>query len=322
MLADELIPSGEALVRNLLTGRRTLERFGAVAPSVLYCPDSFGHPASLPAIAAGFGLDVIVLWRGYGSRRFPPGDAAWWRSPTGERVLLYHLAQSGYELGSNLPTDSIEAERRWSAIREQLAPRSTTGVVLLPHGADHHARQLGHAEAVRALETAGVHDTVHRSSLRAFQRALVGRAERATLPLVEGELRDSYGYTWTLSGTLATRAHEKRFNALAERALATRRRTVERARVAARSVAPRVARRGVANAARGAPARHPLRLLHRRSRGGDGAAGSIRHESGGRRPRRCNLRSRGHDQVEARTSRDAWQPVVLIRNPAPRRGRA
>ncbi len=37
VLADELIPSGEALVRNLLTGRRTLERFGAVAPPVLYC---------------------------------------------------------------------------------------------------------------------------------------------------------------------------------------------------------------------------------------------------------------------------------------------
>src|SRR4029077_1191262 len=27
----------------------------------------------------------------------------------------------------------------------------------------------------------------------------------------------------------------------------------------------------------------------------------------------------GHDQAEARPARDAWQPVVLIRNPAPRR---
>src|SRR5215212_3278202 len=41
VLADELIPSGEALVRNLLAGRRTLRRFRAVAPPVLYCPDSF-----------------------------------------------------------------------------------------------------------------------------------------------------------------------------------------------------------------------------------------------------------------------------------------
>ena len=36
VLADELIPSGEALVRNLLAGRRVLWRFGAAFPPVLY----------------------------------------------------------------------------------------------------------------------------------------------------------------------------------------------------------------------------------------------------------------------------------------------
>src|SRR6476660_2253798 len=46
VLADELIPSGEALVRNLLAGRRSLRRLGATPPPVLYCPDSFGHPAA------------------------------------------------------------------------------------------------------------------------------------------------------------------------------------------------------------------------------------------------------------------------------------
>jgi len=319
VLADELIPSGEALVRNLLTGRRTLVRFGAIAPPVLYCPDSFGHPASLPAVAAGFGLDVVVLWRGYGSRRFPPGDAAWWRSPTGERVLLYHLARSGYELGSNLPIDSIEAERRWSAMREQLAPRSTTGVVLLPHGADHHARQLRHAEAVLALETAGVHDAVHRSSLRAFQVALVARAERATLPLVEGELRDSYGYTWTLSGTLATRAHEKRLNALAERALL---RDAEPWNALA-SRRGRSRRALLDEAWRTLLEAHPHDTLCGCSIDEVAAAMELRVRSATNQA--TGVRDEaifdlaGHDQAEARTARDAWQPVVLIRNPAPRR---
>ena len=219
VLADELIPSGEALVRNLLAGRRTLARFGASAPPVLYCPDSFGHPAALPSIAAGFGLGVVVLWRGYGSRRFPPGDTAWWTAPGGERVLLYHLSRSGYELASNLPVDAAGAEARWAAMRDQLAPRSTTGVVLLPHGADHHARQVEYRAAVNAVAAAGARDAVHRSSLLRFQRALVERASKAALPSVDGELRDSYGYTWTLQGTFATRAHEKRLNALAERAL-------------------------------------------------------------------------------------------------------
>src|SRR4051794_17535119 len=52
VLPDELIPGGEALVRNLLVGRRTLAAFGAESPPVLYCPDSFGHPAALPEIAS------------------------------------------------------------------------------------------------------------------------------------------------------------------------------------------------------------------------------------------------------------------------------
>ena len=292
VLADELIPSGEALVRNLLTGRRTLERFGAVAPPVLYCPDSFGHPASLPAIAAGFGLrgrralarlrQPAISARRHGLVALADRRTRAALSPRAERV------RARVAIFPSIRSRPSVAGRRCAS---ELAPRSTTGVVLLPHGADHHARQLGHAEALRALEAAASSDTVHRSSLRAFQRALVARAERAALPLVEGELRDSYGYTWTLSRHVRdARARETAQRARRARA-AARRRTVERARVAARPVAPRAARRGVANAARGAPARHALRLLDRRGRGGDGAARSIRHESGGRRPRRCDLRS-------------------------------
>src|SRR4051812_44342904 len=66
VLADELIPSAEALVRNLLAGRRAVRALGGEPPAVLYCPDSFGHPAALPAIARGFGIGVAVIWRGYG----------------------------------------------------------------------------------------------------------------------------------------------------------------------------------------------------------------------------------------------------------------
>jgi mannosylglycerate hydrolase len=318
VLADELIPSGEALVRNLQAGRRTLRRFEAEAPPVLYCPDSFGHPAALPAIAAGFGFAVIVLWRGYGSRRFPPGDAARWRAPNGDMVVLYHLPPSGYELGSNLPTDPSVADARWASMREQLAPRSTTGVVLLPHGADHHARQSGHRDALNAVEAAGSRDGVHRSSLRAFAGALVERAVRGTLPVVDGELRDSYGYTWTLQGTFATRAHEKRLNALAERALV-------------RDAEPwngLAARRGrtrrflLDEAWRTLLEAHPHDTLCGCSIDEVAAAMELRvrsaaNQASGIREDSVNDLI-GHDTVQARVAKERWQPIVLIRNPAPR----
>jgi hypothetical protein len=58
-----------------------------------------------------------------------------------------------------------------------------------------------------------------RSSLSRFARALSERARSLELPEVIGELRDSYGYTWTLQGTFATRSRDKRHNAQLERML-------------------------------------------------------------------------------------------------------
>ena len=43
VLADELIPSGESLIRNLLLGTADAERLGGRL-DVLYSPDAFGHP--------------------------------------------------------------------------------------------------------------------------------------------------------------------------------------------------------------------------------------------------------------------------------------
>ncbi|MGH7622230.1 MAG: hypothetical protein ACREMU_07810, partial [Gemmatimonadaceae bacterium] len=319
VLADELIPSGEAIVRNLFAGRRELERAGARPPEVLYCPDSFGHPAALPSIAAGFGFPLIVAWRGYGGGRWPTGDAVQWIAPSGESAILFHLPRDGYELGSNLPVDATAAAARWSAMRSELAPRATTGVTLVPSGADHHARQLAWRTALDALETAGHSDRVHRSSLGRFAEALTRRAEHAALPTVRGELRDSYGYTWTLGGTLATRAHEKRLNARAERLLL---REAEPWSALAAAYGP--SRRALAEAAwRTVLSAQPHDTLcgcsidevavtmEQRLRAAIVQGYGIRDDS--------IAALIGHDPAAARTAREAWTPIAVIRNAAARR---
>ena len=221
VLADELIPGGEALVRNLLVGRHVLESLGATSPPVLYCPDSFGHPAALPELASGFGLPLIILWRGYGGRRSAPGDAFRWRAPSGREAVVFHLPPDGYEFGSSLPTSPDEAANRWRRIREVLAPRASLGISLIQNGADHHARQAGLREAVAALTecAAASGDKLVVGSMRGFAETLLSRATAKTLRSMTGELRDSYGYAWTLQGTFATRAAQKRANAIAERTL-------------------------------------------------------------------------------------------------------
>jgi alpha-mannosidase len=66
VLPDEILVGGESLVRNLLLGRRVCRRFGVEPSSAAYMPDSFGHPAQLPQILAGFGLHTFLFSRGMG----------------------------------------------------------------------------------------------------------------------------------------------------------------------------------------------------------------------------------------------------------------
>lgn len=219
VLADGLIPSGEALVRNLLAGTRIVRRLGGAPPAVAYCPDTFGHSHAIPTIAEGFGFPIAIVWRGYGSSRAPRGDTVRWWSENGSSVILYHLPPDGYETGSALPADRALLAEKWKALRAMYGTRANSGIVLLPNGADHHALQPDIAQVTASLAEIARPDVVVASSLSEFAVRLVNAASEIELPSVRGELRDSYGYTWTLGGTYGTRAYQKRANARAERLL-------------------------------------------------------------------------------------------------------
>jgi hypothetical protein len=319
VLADELIPSGEALVRNLLAGRRAMRRLRGEAPPVLYCPDSFGHPAILPELAAGFGCQLIVLWRGFGGSRWLVGDVALWRGPSGATVPVYALPPDGYEFGSSLPVDDGEARARWEGIRAVLEPRAATGVALLLNGADHHARQRAQADAVRALARAATPALVVASSLRGAAAAIVARVANGVVPTVEGELRDSYGSAWTLQGTLGVRAAQKRLNAQAERRLV---RDVE-PWLALLPAGGEAATRAQLDAAwRTLLQSHPHDTLCGTSidtvaLAMDARLRSVETQARGLREDAL-LALAGHDREQVRALLDDSRPVVLLRNPAPR----
>jgi hypothetical protein len=322
VLADELLSPGEALVRNLLAGRRVLRALGAEPPAVLYSPDAFGHAAAMPTLGAGFGLPVAIVWRGYGGARWPSGDAAWWSAADGSRVLLLHLPPDGYELGSRLPVDVEGARARWEQLRSVLEPRARLGFVTVQNGADHHARQEGWAGAVAALADAAAPRRVLVSTLGDVGARASADAARVTLPEVTGELRDSYGYTWTLQGTFGTRAAQKR------RVARTTRRLV-------RDVEPWLALlrlRGAAGDERHAAllraAWQPLlRCLPHDTLCGcsiDAVARAMDARLDDADAQSIGLRADaldvlvGHDAVEARARRDAWRPWLLVRNRAAR----
>jgi hypothetical protein len=298
-----------------------LRRLRATPPPVLYCPDSFGHPAALPTLAAGFQLPVAIVWRGFGGGRWPASDTVRWEADNGDSVILYHLPRSGYEYASALPAAPALAEERWSRMRDELSPRSATSVVLLPNGADHHARQEKQHEAVRALKKAAKHagDSVRASSLTAFVRHVLTATAAWQLPVVRGELRDSYGYTWALQGTFGTRAAQKRANAHAERALL---RDAEPWAAVARQRG-KTSRLPILVAAwRTLLQAHPHDTLcgcsiDQVAQAMDlRLADAIAQANGIRDDAIAELA--GHDAVAARTARDDWRSLVVVRNRAAR----
>lgn len=207
---DSLLPSGEAHVRNLLEGRRVGAALGPVS-RVAYTPDSFGHPAQLPQIFAGFGLGPFVYWRGNGDE-IDTLPAEWfWDAPDGSRVLAHHLGE-GYFAASGLPESEDAAAEFLVGVIDRLAARSKSGAVLLMNGFD-HAPPEGHTGvAARALRAATEHD-VRRALLDDFAAALPLEAPSHRGELLGGRIAN------LLPGVWSTRLPQKLRNRRAEAAL-------------------------------------------------------------------------------------------------------
>jgi hypothetical protein len=198
--------------------------------------------------------------------------------------------------------------------------RAATGLVLRPVGADHHAPQANLDVAIGALKEVAQPDTIERSTLAQFGRALVERAHQAALPAVKGELRDSYGYTWTLQGTLSSRSELKRRYAVAERLLA---RDVEPWAAHARFRGDGTDRRALVNAAWrpillsqphdtlcGCSVDEVALAMSARLADATAAAEEIRDAA--------VMALLGHDGNAARRRPDEWSPVIVVRNATPR----
>ena len=103
-LADEFIPSGETLIRNLELGIRKANEYG-IKEFIGYLPDQFGHIAQMPQILVNFGIQIAALWRGVPDNGL--GLTFTWKSPSGHSVRCAHM-RFGYANGARLDLSSPE----------------------------------------------------------------------------------------------------------------------------------------------------------------------------------------------------------------------
>ncbi len=125
---DELIISGESIVRNLSLGMKMAEELGGTM-KIGYLPDSFGQGKDMPKIYNGMGIEQAVFWRGLPNDLTEQREFVW-GSEDGSEVTALNI-KNGYFVGVGL-IESDDAKGLMLTIDKD----STLMDVALPVGGD------------------------------------------------------------------------------------------------------------------------------------------------------------------------------------------
>lgn len=124
---DEMVTSGESMVRNLQQGIKLSSELGRSVP-IGYLPDSFGQNHDIPKIYNGFGIKNAVFWRG-----MPKEKSAryfYWTSDDNSKVLVANL-RNGYPVG----VDLMESPN-YSDLLHKISTDTNVNNLVLPVGGD------------------------------------------------------------------------------------------------------------------------------------------------------------------------------------------
>jgi alpha-mannosidase len=190
---DANVPNGESLLRQIELGTQWFrQRFGAELPQrVLFLPDTFGFPATLPTIMQHAGLDVLVTNKlAWNRRNAFPHPSFRWRGTDGSTVLAHQTPGGDYNARLH-PAELRRAERRLAEGEGGLVP-----VWLQPFGYGdggggpddamvERGRLAGRLPGLPRVEFGTVHEFAQR-----LDGAIARMPERgpSALPTWEGEL--------------------------------------------------------------------------------------------------------------------------------------
>ncbi len=230
VLADQLIPSGESAVRNLLLGDRVIRELGGRPLELGYVPDSFGSCSALPTILAGAGIRHITFGRGRPWEQFPRAQHEfWWAGPDGATALT---ASHGYGNGLFLSYPNIwtdihrkyaDPDQTAAAFRraaDEQSERAASRHLYFSVGVDHMEPRADLPGIVRYLRSQW-HGEVRFGTPLDYMRGVEAEVDASGKPIDEyqGEMRGSLQHPLGLHGVLSSRMPLKQHNARCESAL-------------------------------------------------------------------------------------------------------
>jgi membrane-associated phospholipid phosphatase len=222
VLADNLLVSGESLLRNFQEGLRVSASFGR-ATRVGYVADPFGHPAQTPQLLRGFGYSSYVFSRGIGDEGERVGAEFRWQAPSGDRVNATHLVDH-YSGGLQLVGDLSETPQQLRArvrgrLRRMLdvtTAYANGSTLLFMVGDDHVDAYPRLPEAVRDLRELAPNVDARIASLEEYEAAMPQPSGSIVGEMIRGRYRP------ILRGVNSTRVWIKQENSWCERLLLER----------------------------------------------------------------------------------------------------
>ncbi|HYM97090.1 MAG TPA: alpha-mannosidase [Candidatus Sulfotelmatobacter sp.] len=194
------LPSGEALVRQLLHGQRFFRREFDRETRIAWLPDVFGYPGNLPQLLKEAGCDYFLTQKlSWNDTNQPEHHTFWWEGIDGTRIFTHFPPADTYN--GLLTADELE----WSARNFKDGESSDRSLYLFGYG------DGGGGPTPEMIDSAHRFGVRMDSATRFFAEASTQAKDLAT---VSGEL-----YFELHRGTYTTQSRTKRWNRIAQQTL-------------------------------------------------------------------------------------------------------
>jgi mannosylglycerate hydrolase len=179
---DQLVISGESIVRNLYYGIERCKEFGNYM-KVGYVPDSFGQSAQMPQIYNGFGIKDSLFWRGVSDDMVDSTEFNW-KGSDGTVAFAVQIP-FGYYCGGNIPEDEEDLKGYLKEQIGKLKEKASTDNVYLPNGFDQAPIRINLPEILKKANAIDEENEYIISNIENYIKSV--KAEKSDFKELQGE---------------------------------------------------------------------------------------------------------------------------------------
>jgi alpha-mannosidase len=213
--ADTNLAGAEALVRQVLFGKRFIRREFGLDCKVLWMPDTFGFSWVIPQLMKKSGMDYFACSSIHWSKfnRFPY-DTFHWRGLDGSEVLATFFTTPGETIKNHYNYNGVATPYQVKTAWEHYRQKDVNTELLMPFGWGDGGGgpTVEMIEAIRAQADIPGIPRVQIGTVEPYFERLEARLKEKQVPVWDGEL-----YLENIRGVYTSQARSKRLNRQAER---------------------------------------------------------------------------------------------------------